>query len=58
MGLETTEEMKIRLYSTGEYRDELGGATRNGGFRAVLRAYRQLDEEWYEYSPSKAADVL
>lgn len=25
---------------------------------AALKAYRQLDTEWVEYSPRKAADVL
>ncbi len=59
MGLETTEDMKIRVYSVEEYRDELGGirAGANGGFVAALKAYRQLDDEWVEYSPRKAADV-
>lgn len=60
MGLETTEDMKIRLYSIEEYRDELGGtrARPDSGFVAATKAYRQLDEEWYDYSPRKAADVL
>jgi hypothetical protein len=60
MGLETKEDMKVRLYSIHEYRDDLGG-TRvepNAGFVAALKAYRQLDDEWYDYSPRKAADVL
>ncbi len=52
--------MKLRMYSVEEYRDELGGtrAGSNGGFVAALKAYRQLDDEWVEYSPRKAADVL
>ena len=60
MGLETAEDMKIRLYSIEEYRDELGGtrARPDSGFVAATKAYRQLDDEWYDYSPSKAADVL
>ena len=60
MGLETTEDMKICLYSLQEYRDELGGthAATDSGFVAATKAYRQLDEEWYDYSPHKAADVL
>jgi len=60
MGLQTTEDMKIRLYSLEEYRDELGGtrARPNSGFVAATKAYRQLDDEWYDYSPRKAADVL
>jgi hypothetical protein len=57
MVLETTEEMKVRVYSVEEYRDELGGAS-EGGFVAALKAYRQLDDEWIDYSPRKAADVL
>lgn len=60
MGLETTEEMKIYLYSIEEYRDELGGtdAEPDSGFVAALKAYRLLDDEWYYYNPRKAADVL
>lgn len=58
MGLETTEEMKIRLYSVAEYRDELGGTVRKDDFRAALKAYRQIDDEWYDYNPHKAADAL
>ncbi len=60
MGLETTEDMKIRLYSLEEYQDELGGtrARPDSGFVAATKAYRQLDEEWYNYSPRKAAEVL
>jgi len=57
MGSETTEEMKVRVYSVEEYRDELGGAS-EGCFVAALKAYRQLDDEWIDYSPRKAADVL
>ena len=60
MSLQTTEDMKIRLYSLEEYRDELGGtrARPDSGFVAATKAYRQLDEEWYDYSPRKAAEVL
>ncbi len=43
MGLETSEEMKIRIYSI-EYRDELGGIKRDDGFEAALKVYRQFDE--------------
>jgi hypothetical protein len=25
---------------------------------AAAKVYRQLDDEWYDYSPRKAADVL
>jgi hypothetical protein len=60
MGLETTEGMKIRLYSIDEYRNELSGthAGPDERFVAATKAYRQLDDEWYDYSPRKAADVL
>jgi hypothetical protein len=60
MGLETAEDMKIRLYSIEEYRDELGGtrARPDSSFVAATKTYRQLDEEWYDYSPRKAAEVL
>ncbi len=60
MGLETTEDMKLRLYSIEQYRNGFGGAHTAGGndFLAAIKAYRQLDDEWVEYSPRKAADVL
>lgn len=60
MGLETTEDMKLRVYSVEEYREELGGShtARGSGFVAAIKAYRQLDDEWYAYSPRRAADVL
>ena len=61
MGLETSEDMKLRLYSSAEYESELGGesdALSASGFLAALKAYRMLDGEWYDYSPQKAAGVL
>lgn len=59
MGLETTEDMKLRLYSIAEYQNEFGGADiAGGGFVAAIKAYRQLDDEWYDYSPRKAAEVF
>jgi hypothetical protein len=61
MGLETTEDMKLRLYSLDEYESELGGdsgALSGSGFLAALKAYRMLDDEWHDYNPDKAADVL
>ncbi len=60
MGLETMEDIKLRLYSIEEYQDELGGshARPDSGFVAATKAYRQLDEEWYDYSPRKVAEVL
>ena len=52
--------MKIRLYSIEQYRDGLGGAaTGDGGFIAALKAYRLLeDDEWHDYAPNEAAEVL
>ena len=47
----------MRVYSVEEYRDELGGAS-EGGFVAALKAYRQLDDEWIDYSPRKAEDMI
>jgi hypothetical protein len=61
MGLETDEEMKLRLYSLDEYESDLGGdaeVAREGNFVAALRAYRPVDDEWYDYPPDKAAGVL
>ena len=60
MSLETTEDMTIRVYYTEEYWDELSGtrAGSNGGFVAALKAYRQLDDDWVEYSPRRATEVL
>src|SRR5215212_9798776 len=61
MGLKSSEDMKLRLYSPDEYESELGGegdALSESGFVAALKAYRKLDEEWYDYSLDKAADVL
>ena len=50
MGLETTEDMKLRLYSIEEYRDEHGGtrAGSNRGFVAAPKSYRQLEHGWVE----------
>ena len=61
MGLRSSEDMKLRLYSSHEYESELAGdsgALRDSGFVAALKAYRMLDEEWYDYDPDKAAAVL
>ncbi len=59
-GLVTHEEdTKIRLYSVEQYRDELGQTiAREDGFVGALKAYRWFEDEWYDYSPRKAADVL
>jgi len=61
MGLETGEEMKMRLYSLDEYEKDLGGdshAARSGHHVAALKAYRPVDDEWYDYPPDRAARVL
>lgn len=61
MGLETGEEMKMRVYSLDEYAEELGGdahAARSGHHIAVLKAYRPVDDGWYDYPPDRAARVL
>lgn len=61
MGVESSEDMKLRLYSPDEYESELAGdgiALGDGGFVAALKAYRWLDEEWHDYDPEKAAKVL
>ena len=59
MGLVTHEDMKVRLYSIEQYREELGGTVaREDGFVGALKAYRWFEDEWHDYSPRKAADVL
>ena len=61
LGLETDEEMKLRLYSLDEYVRDLGGddgAFGHGQFLGALKAYRQIDEDWYDYPPHKASEVL
>jgi hypothetical protein len=63
LGLETDEDMKVRLYPLKEYRDKFGGATATrgdeGDLVAALKAYRKLDGEWHEYySPKKEAEIL
>jgi hypothetical protein len=59
-GLETTEDMNISLYSIEEYWEQLSGthAEPDSRFVAVTKAYKQLDNEWYDYSPRKAVEVL
>ena len=61
MGVESSEAMKLRLYSPDEYESELAGdgiALGDGGLVAARKAYRWLDEEWHDYDPEKAAKVL
>jgi hypothetical protein len=41
MGLETDEDLKVRLYSLEQYQDELGGTIAlEGDFVGALKAYR------------------
>lgn len=61
LGLGTGEQIKIRLFTLDEYRDELGGdADAAGGERFIgaLKAYRRFDDDWYETPPEKAAAPL
>ncbi|MDQ4063375.1 MAG: hypothetical protein M3122_05635 [Actinomycetota bacterium] len=61
MSLENDEDMKMRLYSLDEYRGELGGDMEDSGtgrFVGAIKAYRPLGDEWYDFPPDKAADVL
>lgn len=61
LGLGTGEQVKIRLFTLDEYRDELGGdapSTGDESFIGALKTYRQLDDDWYETPPEKAAESL
>ncbi len=61
MSLENDEDMKMRLYSLDEYRGELGGDVENSGagrFVGAIKAYRPVGDEWYDFPPERAADVL
>ena len=61
MTLENDEDMKMRLYSMDDYRRELGGdpGSHGGGrFVAALKAYRPVDDEWYDFPPERAARIL
>ncbi len=62
MSLENDEDMKMHLYSLDEYRGELGGdveeASDAGRFVGAIKAYRPLGDEWYDFPPDRAADVL
>lgn len=56
LSLETGEEMRARLYSIAEYESQLGGepiALESGNLVTALKAYRCLDDEWYDYSPQR-----
>lgn len=60
LGLGTGEHVKVRLYTLGEYRDDLGGADSfgDGEFIGALKSYRQMDDEWYETPPQNVAPSL
>lgn len=61
LGLGTGEQIKIRLFTLDEYRNELGGDADSAGserFVGALKAYRQFDGDWYETPPEKAAAPL
>lgn len=61
LGLGTGEQIKIRLFTLDEYRDELGGDPASfGGERIMgaLKSYRRMDSDWYETPPEKAAAPL
>lgn len=61
LGLGTGEQVKIRLFTLDEYREELGGDTdaiRNERFMGALKAYRRLEGDWHETPPEKAAGPL
>jgi len=61
LGVGTGEQVKIRLFTLDEYRGEIGGDTGafgEEGFVGALKAYRQLDGEWYESPPEKAVAPL
>lgn len=60
LGLGTGEQVKVRLYTLGEYRDDLGGAEsfEDGEFIGALKTYSQLDGDWYETPPQNAAPAL
>ena len=59
LGLGTGEQVKVRLYTLGEYRDDLGGESfEDGEFIGALKTYRQLGGEWHETPPQNAASSL
>jgi hypothetical protein len=69
IGLPRGAEMKLRLYSLNDYESELerdGDAFRCDGYVAALKTYRRaiaaprvdMEDEWLECSPRKAATLL
>ncbi len=57
-GFGKNEEIKLRLYSPGEYRKELNGGPIPEGMLAAIKAYRRLEDEWLYLPPRQAADAL
>jgi hypothetical protein len=54
--LEKSAEIRFHLYSRAQYQSELGGADstlEREGFVGALKAYRSVDDEWYEYPPQR-----
>jgi hypothetical protein len=61
LALEKSDEIRFHLYSLDQYQSELGGdagVLEREGFVGVLKAYRMLNGEWYDYPPQKAEDLL
>lgn len=59
LGLGTGEQVKVRLYTLDEYRDDLGGDTTGGGrFIGAMKTYRQMGGDWYETPPQRSTDAL
>ncbi len=57
-GLGKNQEIKLRLYSPDEYREELDGGNLPKGTLAAVKAYRRLEDEWLNLPPRQAADAL
>lgn len=59
LGLGTGEQVKVRLYTLDEYRDDLGGDTTGGGrFIGAMKTYRQMSGDWYETPPQRSTEAL
>ena len=61
LALEKSDEIRFHLYSRDQYESELGGDAgllEREGFVGVLKAYRIIDGEWYDYPPQKAEELL
>lgn len=61
LALEKSDEIRFHLYSRDQYESELGGdagVLEREGFVGVLKAYRKMNGEWYDYPPQKAEELL